>query len=215
MPTENYFGENCVWSVPGWNAASSKPRREASPDYVDCTHNAHQDGFAVRCRPETCPIKHPDIVAQLGKMPPGKIIPVAERPIGKLSPGKIIPVDEAPLAPKNDSAEGKPDMSLLPMDVLRDYVVVAYKEGVTKYERESWRRGFQVSRLIAAAQRHITAFFHDGEDYDPDAEALGFHKHHLAGAIFSLLSILHTLQTRPDLDDRHMILEADEVEQRR
>jgi hypothetical protein len=105
-------------------------------------------------------------------------------------------------APKNNTQEGKPQLSLIPLDVITKHVVPAYMEGVIKYERESWRRGFKTSVLVDAALRHITAFFYDGEDYDKDAEKLGIKKHHLGGAIFSLLSILHTLDTRPDLDDR-------------
>jgi len=50
--------------------------------------------------------------------------------------------------------------------------------------------------------RHIIVFFWLREDWDPDAEKLGVKKHHLGGAIFSLLSILWTLETRPELDDR-------------
>jgi len=102
-------------------------------------------------------------------------------------------------APKNNEIDGKPKVSLLPMDMLIKYVVPAYEEGVQKYERESWRKGFPVSVMIDAALRHITAFFWEGEDTDPDS-LVG--KHHLAGAIFSLLSVLHTLDIRPELDDR-------------
>jgi hypothetical protein len=107
------------------------------------------------------------------------------------------------VAPKAWRQEGKPRPSLLPLDVLIKYVVAAYEEGVIKYERESWRQGFYVSDLIDAAQRHIEAFFWRGEDYDPAAAELGVKKHHLAGAIFSLLSILHTLDLGIEaLDDR-------------
>jgi len=107
-----------------------------------------------------------------------------------------------PTAPKNNSKEGKPRISLLPIDVLAKWVTPAYEEGVLKYERESWRNGFYTSVMVDAAERHIADFFYKGEDYDPDAAKLGVRKHHLAGAIFSLLSILHTLETRPELDDR-------------
>lgn len=102
-------------------------------------------------------------------------------------------------APKNNVAEGKPRVSLLPMDVLIRHLVPAYEEGVQKYARESWRDGFYVSVLIDAALRHIADFYYLGRDADPDSPT---GKHHLAGAIFSLLSVLHTLDTRPDLDDR-------------
>ena len=105
-------------------------------------------------------------------------------------------------APKNNVQEGKARMSLLPLDILRKYIIPAYEEGLIKYERESWRGGFQVSVLIDAAMRHMETFFYEGEDFDPDAEKLGITKHHLAGAVFSLLSILWTLDTRPELDDR-------------
>lgn len=107
-------------------------------------------------------------------------------------------------APKNNVQEGKPRVSLIPIDVLIEYLVPAYEEGCVKYERESWRKGFNTSILIDAAERHISKFFYDGEDWDPDAAKLGIRKHHLAGAIFSLISILHTLKTSPELDDRRI-----------
>ena len=102
------------------------------------------------------------------------------------------------LAPKNASQEGKAKMTLLPMDILAEFLVPAYEEGLLKYSRESWRRGFRVSELIDACERHVTAFC-GGEDIDPDALT---QKHHLSGAVFSLLSALHTLKYHPELDDR-------------
>ena len=102
-------------------------------------------------------------------------------------------------APKNNLIEGKARMSLLPMDLLRRYLVPAYEEGNKKYRRESWRLGFNTSDLVDAALRHIEEFYWQGEDIDPDSST---EKHHLAGAIFCLLSILNTLEQRPDLDDR-------------
>lgn len=102
-------------------------------------------------------------------------------------------------APKNHIQEGKPRPTLLPLDVLVKHLTKAYEEGVIKYERESWRQGFQVSVLMDAAFRHMIDFFYSGCDIDTSSPT---QKHHLAGAIFSLISILHTLDTRPDLDDR-------------
>lgn len=103
-------------------------------------------------------------------------------------------------APKYNIQEGKPRPSLLPMDILMKYLCEAYEEGVIKYERESWRDGFYVSVMIDAAFRHIIAFFWGGKDVDDQSKTK---KHHLSGAIFSLICILHTLETRPELDDRH------------
>jgi hypothetical protein len=102
-------------------------------------------------------------------------------------------------APKNNTQENKPQPTLLPLDVLLKYLEPAYREGVIKYERESWRGGFHVSVLVDAALRHIIEFYWQGKDADADSST---GKHHLAGAIFSLCSILHTLDTRPELDDR-------------
>ena len=98
-------------------------------------------------------------------------------------------------------------MTLLPFDVLRKWIIPAYEEGLIKYYRESWRNGFNVSDLMEAALRHIEEFFYKHEDYDPEAEKLGVKKHHLAGATFSLLACLHTLEHYPELDDRKMIQE--------
>lgn len=107
------------------------------------------------------------------------------------------------LAPKMARSEKKPQISLIPMDILRTFILPAYEEGVIKYERESWRRGFNVMEMVDAANRHIESFSHSGEDFDKEAwEKFGIMKHHLAGAIFSLISILHTLAYHPELDDR-------------
>ena len=116
-------------------------------------------------------------------------------------PGGVI-YWEPKTAPKNNLKEGKPRASLIPWDVIIEFLTPAYEEGVLKYERESWRQGFKVSVCMDAMMRHINAFFYDHEDYDPDAAKLGVKKHHLAGAGFYLLAMLWTLKTRPELDDR-------------
>lgn len=102
-------------------------------------------------------------------------------------------------APKNNIKENKPQPTLLPFDVLLHYVEPAYREGVIKYSRESWRQGFNTTTLIDAALRHIIAFYWLGQDIDPDSVT---NKHHLSGAIFALCSILHSLEINPELDDR-------------
>lgn len=105
-------------------------------------------------------------------------------------------------APKNDKTEAKPHMDLLPIDLLRDLLCPAYEEGVAKYGRETWRQGFEASRLMAACMRHLTAYYYDGEDFDPDTNKDLPLKHHLAGAIFSLISMYHSSIHHPELDDR-------------
>ena len=106
-------------------------------------------------------------------------------------------------APKNNIEEGKPQMSLIPMDVLRDFLIPAYMEGLQKYSRESWRGGFKISVMEDAARRHMCQFFHDGEDYDQESlERFNIKKHHLGAALFSILCMCQTLRDHPELDDR-------------
>lgn len=114
-----------------------------------------------------------------------------------------LPDTSTTLAPKDAHKDGKPMVSLIPMDLLIEFLEPAYREGVQKYERESWRRGFVMSDLYDATQRHLKAFFFECEDYDPETlEAYQIKKHHLAGALFSLLSALHTQKYHPHLDNR-------------
>ena len=105
------------------------------------------------------------------------------------------------LAPKD--AKGKPAASLLPLDVLIKHLVPAYEEGLLKYEKESWRKGFPVSTMIDACLRHINEFYWKGEDFDEETlEKYGITKHHLGAATFCLVSTLHTLDNYPESDDR-------------
>jgi len=125
-----------------------------------------------------------------------------DRSASGMAPGKQVKAkiyDDLPTAPKNNVQEGKARLSLLPMDILKRYLVPAYEEGVIKYRRESWRQGFLVSDLADAALRHIEEFYWQGKTVD---ESSSTKKHPLAGAVFCLLSILHTMEVRPDLDDR-------------
>jgi len=108
-------------------------------------------------------------------------------------------------APKNNIQENKQMPTLLPLDILLRYLEPAYREGLIKYYRESHRLGFPVSVMIDAALRHITEFFYEKQDFDPDAKKHGIVKHHLAGAIFSLLCVLQTLEKHPHLDDRFFL----------
>lgn len=107
-------------------------------------------------------------------------------------------------APKNNLIEDKPQMSLFPFDLCRDFGEPAYREGLLKYRRESWREGFYITTMFDALQRHLTSFFYDGEDYDHDAEKLGVKKHHLGGALFCILCMCDTVKNHPELDDRRI-----------
>lgn len=105
-------------------------------------------------------------------------------------------------APKNNLQEDKPLMSLIPMDLLAEFLEPAYREGLIKYSRESWRDGFNISTMIDALRRHEAAFWHTGEDLDPDAMAIGVEKHHLGGMLFCVLCMCDTITNHPGRDDR-------------
>lgn len=105
-------------------------------------------------------------------------------------------------APKNNIHEAKPRPSLLPMDLLNEFLTPAYTEGLVKYFRESWREGFNTSDMLDAAIRHLIKFFWEGEIWDADAREVGVNKTHLGGALFSILCMCHTIKSKPDLDDR-------------
>lgn len=66
-------------------------------------------------------------------------------------------------ASKNDQA--KPDLSLLPK-IFLEAVAKAFMVGEKKYGRYNYCKGHEASQLIAAAQRHLTAWF-EGEENDP------------------------------------------------
>ena len=106
------------------------------------------------------------------------------------------------LAPKNDKAEDKPQVSLLPMDLLVPMLEPAYREGVEKYERESWRKGFHISKMFDSTMRHLIAFYYNREFYDPDPLAMKYSKCHLGGSVFSIINMFNTIQNGKGVDDR-------------
>ena len=110
-------------------------------------------------------------------------------------------------APKNNDVEGKLQVSLVPMDIIVKMMEPAYREGVIKYERESWRLGFQSTVMYDALMRHLNAWFFDLESFDPETkEKYDINKHHLGAAMFCLINLYITDQSFPDLDDRPTII---------
>jgi hypothetical protein len=106
-------------------------------------------------------------------------------------------------APKNNVAENKDQVSLVPLDLIIPMLEPAYREGIIKYKRESWREGFNSTVMYDAMMRHLKAFFFDLESYDPEAEEkYGIKKHHLGAAMFCLINLYHTDMSFPSLDDR-------------
>ena len=112
--------------------------------------------------------------------------------------------DDREYAPKNNIEEGKPQMSLIPLDLLSELLCPCYEEGLLKYERESWRKGFKISVMMDAALRHLSKFYYEREDYDKETEEkYNIQKHHLSAVIFCCISMYNSLEINKELfDDR-------------
>lgn len=90
---------------------------------------------------------------------------------------------------------GKPRMELLSPWVLVE-VAKVMTHGAVKYEAHNWRNGFNWTRPIGAALRHITAWL-EGEDLDPE-----WNLPHLAHAICCLMFTLEHQLLEMGVDDR-------------
>jgi hypothetical protein len=99
-----------------------------------------------------------------------------------------------PKALKHDSE--KPSMDLLPVGA-KKAIAEVFDFGAKKYARHNWRNGFNYSRLIAAAERHLDAF-NDGEDLDPESG-----KPHLAHLGCCVLMLLESTIKGYGVDDRY------------
>jgi hypothetical protein len=79
---------------------------------------------------------------------------------------------------------------------LRNMMISALEYGCKKYFENSWRKGFLVSDMYSAANRHMDAFFHQQEDLDEESQC-----HHLDCAIFSIAMMRYSVDIK-GMDDR-------------
>lgn len=96
-------------------------------------------------------------------------------------------------ATKND--QGKPNYALIPPKSMSE-VAKVFTYGAQKYGERNWEKGLAYSRLYAAIQRHLWAYW-AGEDLDPESGLP-----HLAHAAASIFMLLEYQRTHPELDDR-------------
>ena len=102
--------------------------------------------------------------------------------------------------------DGKMPWELAPWDAIKEVVKILLF-GMRKYDARNWEKGIAYSRLFAAAQRHMIAWFQFGEDNDKES---GYS--HLAHAACDILFILaFVLRGRKDLDDRPKTEQTDEI----
>jgi len=104
---------------------------------------------------------------------------------------------------KNDSGKLRYDLDSVP--ATRERVAVL-THGAQKYGDRNWEQGIKYSRIYAALQRHLTAFW-DGEDMDQESGLS-----HLAHASCELMFLQHFAVERDngnyiELDDRPVINE--------
>ena len=91
---------------------------------------------------------------------------------------------------------GKPDLSLVPF-IAVSTEALALGFGEQKYGRYNYTNGFQVSRLTAAALRHIYQY-NSGETFDPESGL-----HHIGHARATLAMLLHCEQLGTLRDNRY------------
>jgi len=107
----------------------------------------------------------------------------------------FIPLNQPTLKAGTKFDQDKPRMDLLDADFLEG-VAQVLTFGAQKYAAHNWRQGLSVSRLIAAAYRHLGAI-NRGEDNDPESGRP--HTYHL-GCCTMFLSEM--LKNYPEMDDR-------------
>jgi hypothetical protein len=92
--------------------------------------------------------------------------------------------------------QGKVDLTLVPTVALESEAR-ALMFGEKKYGRYNYTNGFETSRLLAAALRHILAY-RDGHDFDSESGL-----HHLGHARACLAMLLHCEQLGTMRDNRY------------
>lgn len=94
--------------------------------------------------------------------------------------------------------EGKPRFDLIPWDAV-EQVARVMTLGAAKYGDRNWENGLSHGRLLAAAFRHLTAYWLHKEEADLDPE---FKTHHLANAACCVLMLLSSILRNLGEDDR-------------
>ncbi len=89
----------------------------------------------------------------------------------------------------------KPDYTLIPKEA-KDAMARAFSYGAAKYGRGNYKSGIEYLRLVAACDRHLTAWV-AGEDIDPESG-----NSHIDHALASLAMLAFHIANSPALDNR-------------
>lgn len=102
---------------------------------------------------------------------------------------KMSDLQKSTVAVKFD--QGKPDLSYISLELVEEVARVR-EFGAKKYAKNNWKKGFKVSRSIAAALRHIFAFS-GGELNDPESGLS-----HLGHAVCCLEHAIFDMKNHPE-----------------
>lgn len=91
--------------------------------------------------------------------------------------------------------QNKPDLSMVSWELMKSVGEVR-QFGAKKYDRDNWKKGFKVTRSLAASLRHIFLFL-SGETNDPESGLS-----HLAHAVCGLEHAIYDMINHPENDDR-------------
>lgn len=92
--------------------------------------------------------------------------------------------------------QDKPRMELID-SYAAEQLALVLTFGAKKYAANNWRKGISVSRLIAAAFRHLFALL-KGEDVDQETGLS-----HAAHAMCCCMFLIWTMKNKPEFDDRY------------
>lgn len=101
--------------------------------------------------------------------------------------------EELEIAVKHD--EGKYDPTMISVELI-ELLSRVRMFGAKKYARGQWKKGFKITRSLAAVLRHIYAYM-NGEDNDPESGLS-----HLGHAVAGLEHAIYDAKHHPENDDR-------------
>ena len=99
-------------------------------------------------------------------------------------------------AKKNDKKDNKIPLEFLELDAIADMCRV-FAFGATKYGRNNYFLGHNVTQLTSAGMRHLLAY-QNGEDLDPESGLS-----HLGHAMCCVAMLIKQLALGTSKDDRH------------
>lgn len=94
--------------------------------------------------------------------------------------------------------QDKPDFTYISIELMEELAKVR-AFGAKKYSRSNWKKGFKVTRSLAAVLRHIFQFL-SGQTTDPESGLS-----HLAHAVAGLEHAIYDLRHHPENDDRDIV----------